>query len=76
MILGKRWRRWLRNCSNSRKVAVSIPDVVNGIALGTTLEYQGYLLAGKRGRCVGLKNLDACMYRLSRNIANLNVLEG
>jgi hypothetical protein len=56
-------------------MAVSIPDVVNGITLGTTLEYQGYLLAGKGGRCVGLKNLDTCMYRLSRNTANLKVLE-
>ena len=61
MILSTRWRSWLRNCSKSRKVAGSILDIVNGIALGSTLEYQRYLLAGKGARCVGLKNLDTCM---------------
>ena len=61
MILGTRWRSWLSNCSKSRKVAGSIPDVVNGIALGSTLEYQAYLLADKGGRCVRLKtSTPAC----------------
>ena len=61
MILGTRWHIWFRNFSKSQKVAGSIPDVVNGIALGSTPEYQGYLLVDKDGRCVGLKTLTpAC----------------
>ena len=31
MSWGTRWRRWLRHCSTSRKVAGSIPDGVRGI---------------------------------------------
>ena len=30
---GTRWRSWLRHCTTSRKVAVSIPDGVTGIFL-------------------------------------------
>jgi len=30
-IRGTRWRRWLRHCATSRKVAGSIPDCVIGI---------------------------------------------
>jgi hypothetical protein len=68
---GVRWRSWLRQCTTSRKVVVSIPDGVRifhwhnpsglTVALGSTVsngnEYQVYYLEGKCGRCVGLTNL-------------------
>jgi hypothetical protein len=57
MILGTRWRSWLRNSSKSQNFAGSIPDEVNGITLESTVEYQGYLLAGKGSRCLGLNTL-------------------
>jgi hypothetical protein len=68
-----RWRRWLRHCATSRKVASSIPNGVTGIFYwhnpsGRTIalvvdsasnrnQYQEYLLVGKGGRCVGLTTL-------------------
>ena len=30
-VRGKRWHSWLGHCATSRKVAVSIPESVNGI---------------------------------------------
>jgi hypothetical protein len=73
MYRGTQWRRWLRYCATSRKVAGSIPDGVIGIfqwhnpsvrtvALGLTQplnrnEYLESFLGGKGGRCVGLTTL-------------------
>ena len=67
-----RWRSWLRHCATSRKVAGSIPDGVIGIfhwlypsGRTITLEYQGYLLGGKDGRCVRPTTLPpSCAYYL------------
>jgi hypothetical protein len=68
-----RWGSWLRHCATSRKVADSIPDVLNGtfylhnpygptMALGLTqppieISTRNISLGGKCGRCVGLRTL-------------------
>ena len=31
IIMGTRWRRWLRHCATTRKVAGTIPNCVAGI---------------------------------------------
>ena len=70
---GHLWRRWLRPCATSRKVAGSIPDRVIGIfrwhnssghvadSTCNRNEYQEYFLGegGKGGRCVGLTSLPS-----------------
>jgi hypothetical protein len=57
MTLGTQWRSWLRNSSKSQNFAGSISDRVNEITLESSVEYQGYLLTGKGGRCLGLNTL-------------------
>jgi hypothetical protein len=64
MWRGTRWYSLLRHCDTSRKVAGSIPDGIfywlNLSRVDSTSnknEYQGYLVRGKDGRCVGLTNL-------------------
>jgi len=68
MVEGTRWRRWLRHCTTSWKVAGSIPDGViwifhwhnpscHTMALDSAFnrnEYQEYILGVKYDRCAGL----------------------
>ena len=49
-LRGTRWRSWLRHCATSRKIAGSIPEVVNGpeVDSGSNRnEYQEYFLGVK-----------------------------
>jgi hypothetical protein len=81
---GTRWRRWLRPCATSRKVAGSIPDGVFGIFLFTYFcrqhygpgvdsssngnENREYFLRGKGGRCVELPTLPTVLNSASLNL--------
>jgi hypothetical protein len=60
-LVETRWRRWLRYCATSRKVAGSIPDGVT-VALRSTQPVHR------------ADNLGTFMYRMSRNSGSLSLL--
>jgi hypothetical protein len=80
---GVQWRSWLQYCGITPNVAGSIPDGSFRPHYGSRVdsasnrnEYQGFILGGRGGRCVGPTILSLTYTcRLSRNSETLSLLE-